>query len=77
MSAHPYTLPGCRAPRGLARSSGGRRFTSITLEHCIRRLWTADLACGIAELIVVAYVCHGGTAKRLMCCTTASHQDKL
>src|SRR5258708_5934402 len=45
MSACPNTLPRCRAPHGLAQSSGGVLVYYTT--HCIRRLLTADLTCGI------------------------------
>jgi hypothetical protein len=64
---HPYTLPGCRAPRGLARSSGG-----LLVLHWSTALGVFGPLILPAELIVVAYVCHDGTARRLMCATAST-----
>jgi hypothetical protein len=66
MSAHPYTLPGCRAPRGLIRSSG-----TLLVLHWGTALGVSGPLILPAEMIVVAYVCHGGTAWRLMCATAS------
>ena len=64
---HVARMPCSSWPRKELRWS-----TSTTLGHCIRRLWTADPACGID---CRRHVCHVGTARRLMCATASTRTN--